>query len=211
MQAALERVGADQSQSEGVDRQHAQAVDRGEQRASAPGALLGVGGEGRGLEPVGQRRAGREVGELALVAVGHLGGGGVGEGDRHHALEHASRENLAGRIALRREFLPAAANRPGEQSRDERGRLAGSGAGFEDDRAGELDLGQAAGPTVGLEQPLAHGSPSRSGSARRKSSTSARSPASSPSRPSRRRSSAQYLSRRRAPESSWRHASSSRQ
>ncbi len=227
VEVELERVGAQQPEGEGVDGLDPQPIDGGEQSSGAPRPLLSLGRKGLGREPARRPGLAMRVGalvrhrrQLALKAVGHLRCRGVGEGDRDDPLEHRAGDVVVAGGAptdrslrflldlLRRREVPPDAHRPGEQARDERGRLAGAGAGLE--HHGGVEAGLCAPPRrrVELERGSGHGvSPLGSGSAASTSSASARSAADVLSGPRVRRSSVHSRSRRRAPLSPCRQAS----
>jgi hypothetical protein len=84
----------------------------------------------------------------------HLGGGGFGERDRHHSIQHMGGDLRVLGLAVAAldqappGLAPATTEAPAQHPRDQHGRLAGSGPGFHRHRTVELGLRQAAGLDV---------------------------------------------------------------
>ena len=147
VEAGLERMVGEQAVAEAVDRLQAKPGEDGREALRALGDVETHEERRERREVVGGPSA-REVAEQLAEPARHFGGCGVREGDGDRAFGDARGDRgrqdgwPAGEGAALFELCsgdrPTGAEQPGRETRDQRARLAGAGAGLERDRPHEL-------------------------------------------------------------------------
>lgn len=150
VETCFEWMGREQTPAPRVDRLHDEVIESATQSAGPRDAAILIGQE-IWFDTHRQPRL-LDLAECRIDASGHLGRCRLGEGDRDGAAENARGHTLGCRPATRSCLLgeqrlrplPPRPEAPGHDPRDESGRLTRARAGLEDERRGELALGQGA-------------------------------------------------------------------